>query len=43
MYLGHFEPTSGGDMAVEPVLDETYDAGSSIRACGETGCSGIEL
>lgn len=41
MYLGHFE--EGGDLGVEPVLDATYDAESSIRAPGETGCSGIEL
>jgi hypothetical protein len=43
MYLGHFEETSGGSMDVEPVLDETFDAQSSIRPCGETACSGIEL
>lgn len=43
MYLGHFEASSDGQMDVTPVLDETYDAESSIRACGETGCSGIEL
>ncbi|WP_435348712.1 substrate-binding domain-containing protein [Haloarchaeobius sp. HRN-SO-5] len=43
MYLGHFEESSDGPMDVEPVLDETFDAESSIRPCGETGCTGIEL
>jgi len=43
MYLGHFEETSGGSMDVEPVLDDTCEAQASIRPCGETGCSGIEL
>lgn len=38
MYLGHFEE-NGDDMDVTPVLDETYEADASIRACSDTGCS----
>lgn len=39
MYLGHFEETDGGQFAVEPVLDETYDADESIRPCSEVSCN----
>jgi branched-chain amino acid transport system substrate-binding protein len=38
MYLGHFEENDD-DMDVTPVLDDTYEADPSIRACSETGCS----
>ena len=38
MYLGYFEENDD-DMDVTPVLDDTYEADPSIRACSETGCS----
>jgi len=40
MYLGHFDSGGGSAAgpAMQPVLDETYEAEPSIRSCSEVGC-----